>query len=71
MTPFEGWFLTYPFNLVSQCPVMSVPTGFDAATRLPTGLQIVGRTYDDPTVFRVGSAFEEATQPWKKARPVI
>ena len=32
--------------------------------------QIVGRTFDDLTVFRAGAAFEAATQPWKK-RPAI
>lgn len=68
--PYCGWFLTYPFNLLSACPVMSVPTGF-AETGVPTGMQIVGRTYDDETVFRVAAALEEATAPWKGRRPDI
>jgi amidase len=66
---FSGWLLTYPFNLVSMCPVMSVPTGFDAKTRIPTGMQLIGKTYDDMTVFRGAAAFEGATRPWQSKRP--
>ena len=39
--PHLGWLLTYPFNMMNQCPVASVPTGF-ARNGVPTGLQIVG-----------------------------
>jgi aspartyl-tRNA(Asn)/glutamyl-tRNA(Gln) amidotransferase subunit A len=54
--------MTLPFNIASQCPVLSVPSGF-AANGVPTGLQIVGRTYDDTTVFAAAAAFE-AERPW-------
>jgi len=67
--PYTGWFMTYPFNIVCQCPVMSVPSGFSPSTGVPTGLQIVGRTYDDLSVFRAAAAFEGATKPWKNNRP--
>ena len=30
---------------------------------LPTGVQIIGRPYDDVTVFRVGAALERM-KPW-------
>lgn len=60
--PMLGWVMTYPFNIMSRCPVMSVPSGVDRRG-VPTGLQIVGRTYDDPTVFRIGAAVE-AADPW-------
>jgi amidase len=69
--PYMSWWMTYPFNLVSQCPVMSVPTGWDAKTSVPTGMQFVGRTFDDLSVFRAGAAFEGATQPWKTRRPTL
>jgi aspartyl-tRNA(Asn)/glutamyl-tRNA(Gln) amidotransferase subunit A len=39
-----------------------VPSGF-ASTGVPTGLQIVGRTFDDVSVFRAAAAFEKA-KPW-------
>ena len=60
--PFLGWAMTYPFNILSRCPVLSVPSG-RADNDVPTGVQIVGRTYDDATVFRVGHAIE-AADPW-------
>jgi len=58
----EHWLMTICFNMMSRCPVMSVPSGF-AGTGVPTGLSIVGRTYDDVSVFRAAAAFERA-QPW-------
>ena len=55
----EAWFMTYPFNMLSQLPVMSVPSGF-AASGVPTGIQIVGRSYDDQRVFAIAGALEQA-----------
>lgn len=68
---YGGWFMTYPFNLLSQLPVMSVPSGFCGKTGVPTGLQIVGRAFDDASVFRAAYAFEAASQPWRHHRPVL
>lgn len=51
--------LTLPFNIASRCPVLTVPSGF-AGNGVPTGVQIVGRTYDDLTVFAFGYAIEAA-----------
>jgi aspartyl-tRNA(Asn)/glutamyl-tRNA(Gln) amidotransferase subunit A len=31
---------------------------------VPTGIQIVGRTYDDVTVFRLGRALERVRPGW-------
>lgn len=67
---YTGWLMTPPFNIVSQCPVMSVPSGWCEKTNIPIGLQIVGRSFDDARVFRAAAAFEGATQPWNK-RPDI
>jgi Asp-tRNA(Asn)/Glu-tRNA(Gln) amidotransferase A subunit family amidase len=64
-----GWYMTMPFNLVSQCPVIAVPTGF-ATSGIPTGMQIVGKTFDDLSVFRAASAYEKA-HPWRGKRPEI
>lgn len=49
--------MTLPFNLFSRCPVVAVPSG-RAANGVPTGVQVVGRTYDDATAFRVAAAVE-------------
>ena len=57
--------MTIPFNIASRCPVMSVPSGL-SRDGVPTGLSIVGKTYDDVTVFRIGAAHEER-MPWLDA----
>jgi aspartyl-tRNA(Asn)/glutamyl-tRNA(Gln) amidotransferase subunit A len=54
--------MTIPFNILSRCPVMSVPSGF-TKDGVPTGIQIVGRTYDDIAVFRAAATFERL-RPW-------
>jgi aspartyl-tRNA(Asn)/glutamyl-tRNA(Gln) amidotransferase subunit A len=40
-------------------PGISVPAGLDAQG-LPLGLQVIGRAFDEETVFRVGRAIEQA-----------
>ncbi|MFF3666404.1 amidase [Microtetraspora malaysiensis] len=54
--------LTTVFNIASRCPVLNVPSG-RASNGMPTGVQIVGRSYDDATVFQVGAAVERV-RPW-------
>ncbi|MEV0972996.1 amidase [Microtetraspora glauca] len=54
--------LTPVFNIASRCPVLNVPSG-RASGGVPTGVQIVGRSYDDATVFDVGAAVERV-RPW-------
>jgi amidase len=56
--PENGWVMTWPFNMMSVLPVMTVPTG--RVRGVPTGAQIVGRSYDDATVFRLALAYEAA-----------
>jgi amidase len=71
--PEYGWVLTHPFNMLSNCPVMAVPSGF-AASGVPTGIQIVGRTFDDARVFRAAFAYEKAVGGWfknSKSRPAL
>jgi Asp-tRNA(Asn)/Glu-tRNA(Gln) amidotransferase A subunit family amidase len=58
----ERWLMTACFNILSRCPVVSMPSGL-ASNGVPTGLSIVGRTYDDVSVFRAAAAFERA-RPW-------
>ncbi len=50
---------TIPFNVTGH-PAMSVPTGTGAGG-MPLSLQVVGRPFDEPTVFRIGRAIEKAT----------
>jgi Asp-tRNA(Asn)/Glu-tRNA(Gln) amidotransferase A subunit family amidase len=54
---YHGLDMTAPFNLVGQCPALSVPSGFTAAG-LPTGLQIIGRRHRDLDTLRIGAQIE-------------
>jgi len=54
--------MTLPFNMCSRCPVLVVPGG-RSREGVPLGVQIVGRTYDDASVFRAAAAFAAAV-PW-------
>jgi amidase len=61
--PFLGWAMTVPFNMLSRLPVLAVPSGH-ASNGVPTGIQIVGRSYCDRDVFQAGMAFEAAVGGW-------
>jgi len=62
-TPF-----TFPFNMTGH-PGASVPCGF-TGDRLPVGLQIVGRRFEDATVLRAAAAFEQL-EPWAHLKPPL
>jgi Asp-tRNA(Asn)/Glu-tRNA(Gln) amidotransferase A subunit family amidase len=60
--------VTLPFNLTGQ-PAISVPCGFTRGG-LPIGLQLVGRPFDEATLFRAAAAYESAT-PWHSRTPPV
>ncbi len=53
----HGWIMTVPFNMLNYCPVVSAPSGH-AKSGVPTGIQIVGRTYCDGDVCAAAIAYE-------------
>jgi aspartyl-tRNA(Asn)/glutamyl-tRNA(Gln) amidotransferase subunit A len=59
--------MTLPFNIASRCPVLSIPSGL-SREGVPTGLSVVGRSYDDVTVFRVAATHEQRF-PWLDTPP--
>lgn len=59
--------MTFPFNMLSRHPVLAVPSGF-ASHGVPTGLQIIGPTYEEARVMQVGAALEHAIG-WPRWRP--
>ena len=68
-----GWVMAFHFNMLHNCPVLAVPSGH-TSQGIPTGIQIVGRTWDDARVFRAGLAYEKALGGWftsKEKRPII
>ncbi|MCA9986762.1 MAG: amidase [Anaerolineales bacterium] len=58
----SGWFLTYPFNILSRCPVMALPSGL-ADNGVPTSIQLVGPTFEDAVVYQAAAAYEAAYGP--------
>jgi aspartyl-tRNA(Asn)/glutamyl-tRNA(Gln) amidotransferase subunit A len=65
-------------GIVSRCtqpsnatgfPAVSVPCGF-SGTGLPIGLQLIGRPFDETTLFRVGHAYESIS-PARGRRPAL
>ena len=58
------WTMCYPFNMLGRLPVLSVPSGF-ASNGVPTGIQIVARSYADEIVFQAGFNYEKL-DPWLK-----
>jgi aspartyl-tRNA(Asn)/glutamyl-tRNA(Gln) amidotransferase subunit A len=48
-------------------PAVSVPCGF-TADRLPVGLQLTGRRFDEATLLRIADAYERDTE-WSKQSP--
>jgi aspartyl-tRNA(Asn)/glutamyl-tRNA(Gln) amidotransferase subunit A len=76
--PFQMYLsdvCTLPIN-IAGLPAISVPAGFVPAgggpdgQRLPVGLQLIGRPFDEATALRAAYAFQEATE-WHKARPPL
>jgi Asp-tRNA(Asn)/Glu-tRNA(Gln) amidotransferase A subunit family amidase len=63
VAPYIFAALTPVFNVASRHPVLAVPSG-RAANGVPTGVQLVGRPYDDITPFHVGAAAERELGLW-------
>lgn len=59
---FEMITNTFPFN-ASHHPAMSVPCG--TSNGLPIGMMLVGRHFDEPTIYKAAYAFEQAGD-WRK-----
>ena len=55
-----------PFNVTGQ-PALVIPAGF-AKSGLPLSLQLVGRPFSEPMLYRVAAAYEAATQ-WTRRHP--
>ncbi|MBF0558218.1 MAG: Asp-tRNA(Asn)/Glu-tRNA(Gln) amidotransferase subunit GatA [Nitrospirae bacterium] len=59
---------TISINLAGV-PAMSLPCGF-TKDNLPVGLQIIGKHFDEQTIFKVAYAYEQSTD-WHTRRPKL
>jgi len=62
LTMYANDILTIPVNLAGV-PGISVPCGL--SNGLPLGLQLIGKHFDESTIYRVAHAFEQATEHHK------
>ena len=68
LTMYTSDMLTVPANLAGL-PALSIPCGF-SESGLPIGLQIIGKHFDEQTIYQAAYAFEQATD-FHKQRPNI
>ena len=59
---------TISLNL-SGVPGISIPCGF-TSKNLPIGLQIIGKHFDEESIFKISYAYEQATE-WHKRKPSL
>lgn len=59
MTMYMNDILTIPVNLAGL-PGLSLPAGFSKG--LPVGMQLIGRPFDESTLYKAGYAFEQNTE---------
>jgi aspartyl-tRNA(Asn)/glutamyl-tRNA(Gln) amidotransferase subunit A len=59
---------TRPINYLGL-PSLSVPAGFGPGN-LPISFQVIGRPFDEETLFAVGGAYQKATE-WHEAAPAL
>ncbi|WP_367296437.1 Asp-tRNA(Asn)/Glu-tRNA(Gln) amidotransferase subunit GatA [Levilactobacillus yonginensis] len=58
LTMYMNDVLTIPVNLAGL-PGLSLPAGF--SNNLPVGMQLIGRPFDESTLYKAGYAFEQNT----------
>jgi aspartyl-tRNA(Asn)/glutamyl-tRNA(Gln) amidotransferase subunit A len=57
-----------PFNMTGW-PALSLCCGFGKGG-LPLGIQLAAKPFQEQLLFRVGHAYEQATQ-WRQQRPAV
>jgi aspartyl-tRNA(Asn)/glutamyl-tRNA(Gln) amidotransferase subunit A len=67
LTMYANDILTIPVNLAGV-PAISVPCGF--SNGLPLGLQIIGKHFDESTIYRVAHVYEQITD-YHKQKPAL
>lgn len=58
--------LTVPVNMAGL-PAMSIPAGFSSKDNMPVGLQIIGKPFDEQSIYNAAYVFEQTTDFHKQA----
>lgn len=56
-----------PVSSITGLPALIVPAGYTSRENGPIGLEILGRPYSEPTLFRIGYAYEQKSRVRKPA----
>jgi amidase len=71
MDTYHRWMEVTLYATFAGLPAMSVPAGFDAADRLPMGLQLVGRPQGDAELLAAAAAYEDMIPDLMERRPPL
>jgi amidase len=69
MDTYHRWMEVTLYATFAGLPAISVPAGFDAAGRLPMGLQLIGRPNGDAALLHLAAAYENAAAALLARRP--
>ncbi len=69
MDTYHRWMEVTLYATFGGLPAISVPAGFDAAGRLPMGLQLIGPPRADAALLRAAAAYEAASAALLARRP--
>jgi amidase len=69
MDTYHRWMEVTLYATFAGLPAISVPAGFDAQGRLPTGLQLIGRPHGDAALLRLAAGYEAVIGDTLARRP--
>jgi amidase len=69
MDTYHRWMEGTLYATFAGLPAISVPAGFDASGRLPTGLQLIGRAQGDAALLALAAAYEALIPELLRRRP--
>jgi amidase len=69
MDTYHRWMEVTLYATFAGFPAISVPAGFDAAQRLPAGLQLIGRPIGDAALLRLAAGYESLVIDELQRRP--
>ena len=69
MDTYHRWMEVTLYATFAGLPAISVPAGFDAQDRLPTGLQLIGRPQGDAALLQLAAGYESLIGPQLARRP--